>query len=168
MKLAQLAAHQVPQLAVQRAQRLVHQKCFGPPHDGAAERDALPVAARELRYFAAKQMLDAQEAGGRLHLMPDLLARHALALQRKADVARNIHVRIEREELEDESDVARGGAAEGDVLAIQQDSSLGRQLEAGDHPQGRRLAAARWPQHREKSAVRNREIRTAHRRELIE
>ena len=33
-------------------------------------------------------------------------ARHALALQREADVLAHVHVRVEREELEDEGDVA--------------------------------------------------------------
>ena len=80
-------------------------------------------------------------------------AGNALAFQRKADVLRDIHVRIEGEELEDEGDVALRGAAEGHVLAVEQDAPLGRQLEAGDHPERRRLAAARRPQHHEESAV---------------
>ena len=37
--------HQVAELSVERAKRLVHQKALRPAHDGAAERHALPVAA---------------------------------------------------------------------------------------------------------------------------
>ena len=36
----------------------------------------------------------------------DLAARHALADQREADVLAHVHVRIEREQLEHEGDVA--------------------------------------------------------------
>ena len=43
---------------------------------------------------------------------------HALRLQRKGDVLAHAHMRIEREELEHEGDVALGGAPERDVLAV--------------------------------------------------
>ena len=42
----------------------------------------------------------------------------------------HIHMRIEREQLEHEGDVALGGAPERDVLAVEQDPARGRQLEA--------------------------------------
>ena len=83
----------------------------------------------------------------------DLGARHALAHKRKADVLAHVHVRVEREELEHEGDVALGCALEGDVLAVEQDFSRGRQLEPGDHPERRRLAAAGGPEHDEELAV---------------
>ena len=73
----------------------------------------------------------------------DLVRRDALADQRKADIAADIHVRIEREQLEDEGDVALDAPLEGDVLAAEENLARRRQLEAGDHPQRRRLAAAR-------------------------
>ena len=47
VQLAQLAHHQVAELGVERAERLVHQERLRPAHDGAAERDALAVAAGE-------------------------------------------------------------------------------------------------------------------------
>ena len=64
----------------------------------------------------------------------DLRRRHALAEQRKADILPHIHMRIEREQLEHEGDVALGGALEGHVLAAEEDPAGGRQLEPGDHP----------------------------------
>jgi hypothetical protein len=48
MQIAQLSAHQVAELGVKRAERFVHEKRLGPPHDGAAKRDALAVAAGQL------------------------------------------------------------------------------------------------------------------------
>ena len=68
--------------------------------------------------------------------------RHALAFERKADVLLDVHMRIESKQLEYEGDVARRGAAEGDVLAVKQYAPVGRQLETGDHAKRRRLAAA--------------------------
>src|SRR5260370_42608684 len=104
-------------------------------------------------------MLDPQEPSGLAHLVADLLARDPLAFQREADVLRYIHMRIEGKELKDEGDVARRRAAEGDILAIEQNAALGRQLETSDHSQGRRLATARRPQHHEEGAVLNGEAR---------
>ena len=76
------------------------------------------------------------------HPLAPLAASHALALEREADVLLDIHVRIEREQLKHEGDVARRGAPEGDILAVEQNAPAGRQFEAGDHAQRRRLAAA--------------------------
>ena len=36
MQIAQLAAHQLPKFGIKRAERLIHQKGFRPPHHGAA------------------------------------------------------------------------------------------------------------------------------------
>ena len=59
---AQLADHQLAELGVERAERLVHQEALRPAHDGAAERDALAVAAGEARHRPVEQMVDAQDA----------------------------------------------------------------------------------------------------------
>ena len=53
--------HQVAELGIERAERLVHQEGHRPAHDGAAERDALAVAAGEARHRLIEQMIDAQE-----------------------------------------------------------------------------------------------------------
>ena len=168
LQVAKLAAHQMAKLGVERPQWLVHQKGLRPPHHGAPKRDALPVAARKFRRLARQEMLDPQEARGLLHALANLAAAHALALQRKADILRDIHVRIEREKLEDESDVAGRGTAERHVLPVEQNLPLGRQLKARDHAQRGRLAAAGGPQHRKEGAVVDSEVRALHGRELIE
>ena len=81
--------------------------------------------------------------------LPDLGPRHALRREREADVPAHVHVRVEREQLEHEGDVALAGALEGDVLAVEPDLARGRQLEPGDHAQGRGLAAARGAEQHE-------------------
>ena len=95
-------------------------------------------------------------------------ARHAGAFQRKADVPAYIHVRIKGKELEDEGDIARRGAVEGDVVAAEEDASRCRQLQPGDHAQRRRLAAAGWPEHDESSPSSTAKHRIAHGDELAE
>jgi hypothetical protein len=51
-------------------------------------------------------------------------------------------VREQRVRLEDRVDVALVGRQVGDVAAAEEDATLGRLLEAADHPQRGRLAAA--------------------------
>ena len=75
-----------------------------------------------------------------------------------ADVVADRHVREERVVLEDRVDVTVERRDGRDVGAVEQDPALGRQLEAGDHPEGRRLARARRPEHREELAVADVEV----------
>ncbi len=70
MQLAQFMHHQIAEFGVERAERLVHEEAFWPPHDGAAERDALAVAAGQPRDRLVEQMVDAQELGGFLDALP--------------------------------------------------------------------------------------------------
>ena len=96
VQLAQLAAHQPAKLGIQRAQRLIHEKGLGPAHDGAAQGDALPVAAGEPADPTLQQMIDPQQSGGFLDAPSDFGARVILTSQRKADILAHVHVRVER------------------------------------------------------------------------
>ena len=117
---AQLAAHHLAELRVQCAERLVEQERQGLADDRAAQRDALAVAARESRHRAVQQIGDPQNPRRLLDALPYLVAPHALASQRIGDVRAHVHVRVEREELEHERDVALRCPLEGHVLAAQQ------------------------------------------------
>ena len=68
---------------------------------GRRRRGPRPACRADGRCAGARRLLDA---------LPDLGARHALRQQREADVLAHVHVRIEREELEHEGDVALAGA----------------------------------------------------------
>jgi hypothetical protein len=168
VQLAELANHEVTEFGVERAERLVHQEDFRPPHDGAAERDTLAVAAGEPGDRLVEDVIDPQEPRRLLHTPLDFSARRSLCFQREADVLAHVHVRIKGEELKDESDVPLRGAPESHVLAVEQDLSGGRQLQAGDHAQRRRLAAAGRPEHDEELAVRDGEVGILHRDEIGE
>ena len=71
---AQLAAHQMAELGVERAERLIHHEGLRLANDGAAERDPLPVAAGKSRYRLVEQMLDAQHARRFLDPPPRLVS----------------------------------------------------------------------------------------------
>ena len=104
----QLGPHLLAQLGVERSDRLIHQQRLGPAHQRPADRDALHVAARQGRGPLVQQRLDAQCLGDLAHA----LVHHGLALlrgaQREGDVLVGVKVRIQREQLEHESDVAVG------------------------------------------------------------
>ena len=70
----QLGAHLLAQLGVERADRLVHQHRLGPPHQRAADGDALHVAAGQRRGPLVEQVLDAQRLGHLAHRARSTLA----------------------------------------------------------------------------------------------
>jgi hypothetical protein len=159
---AQFLGHPLAELGVERAERFVHQEALGVAHDRAAERHALPVAARKPAHRPVEQMLEPEDARDLVHLLAHAGARHALAHQRIADVAPHVHVRVEREHLEDEGDVALARGLAADLLAVDPDLARGRQFEPGDHPQRRRLAAARGAEEHEELPVGDGEGRALH------
>src|SRR4051812_28995717 len=77
-------------------------------------------------------------------------------------------MRIEREKLEDEGDVAFARPAHGDILAAEQDLAARRQFQPGDHAQRRRLAAARRAKHDEELAILDDEAGILHGDEIAE
>ena len=125
---------------------------FGPVDDRARERDALPLAARELDRLAVAVAAEAHHVEHLVHLAAARVARDALHLEAVADVLADRHVREERVVLEDGVDVARVRRLPGDVLAAERDPARVGLLEAGDHAQRRRLAGARRAEQREELA----------------
>ena len=71
---------------------------------------------RNIAFPLVEQASDLQDARRLVDLLRDLPPRHALRDQREGDVAAHVQVRIEREELEHEGDVALRGALPGDVF----------------------------------------------------
>ncbi len=105
-----LGPHLLAQLGIKRADRFVHQQRLGPAHQRAADGDALHVAARERRGAAGQQAFDAEDFRDLLHLAsraPTATMRDGA--QREGDVLVHRHMRVEREGLEHEGDVAVGG-----------------------------------------------------------
>ena len=69
LQVLELAAHLEPQQRVERRERLVEEVRARVAHDRAADRDALALAARELRGLAVEQRLDLQHLGRPLHAL---------------------------------------------------------------------------------------------------
>jgi hypothetical protein len=165
--LLDLGAHLHAQLGVEVRQWLVEQEHLGIAHDGAAHRDALALAARELLGLAVEQLGDVEDAGRRPDPLVDLRLRCLLELEPERHVLVHVHVRVERVVLEHHGDVA---VLRRDVVhdvATDRDVAAGDLLEAGDHAKRRALAAARRPDQHDELLVRDVEVDTAHRQHLV-
>ena len=127
---AQLGA----QLGVEVGQRLVEQEHVDVAHQRAADRDALALAAGQLRRAcgraAARSAASRRRASTRLL---DLGLRHAARSCRPKDMfSRTRHARIERVGLEHHADAAVLRLLPGDVLAADPDLPVGDVEQAGD------------------------------------
>ncbi len=120
------------QFGVEIAERLVEQEKLRLAHDGAADRDALALAAGKLARLALEQFGDAQDFGRALDPARDVglvVARHP---QPEAEILFDRHVRIERVGLEHHGDAAIGR------LDIVHDPAADRYLAIGDGLPARR------------------------------
>ena len=153
MQGAQFFGHVFAKLGIERAQGFVHHKGLGIADDGAAQGDALPVAAGQATDGFVEDRCDAQDACHLGHLGLYLGAGYPLRNKRIADVPPHVHVRVEGEHLEHHGDVALAGGFLADILTVDQDLARGGQFQPGYHPQGGGLAAARRPQQHEKLAM---------------
>src|SRR3712207_5303483 len=114
------------QAQVQRAQRLVEQQRTRAVDERAGQRDALLLAAGELRRSPALEAPELDEAQRLRDALADLGLADLLALEPEGDVPLDGEVREQRVGLKDRVDVAPVGRAVGDVLAAEQDAARGR------------------------------------------
>ena len=101
-----LRAHLHAQLRVQVRERLVHQERRRIAHDRAAHRDALALAAGQVRGLAVEVVLQLEDLRRLLDLGRDLALADLRQLEREAHVLAHRHVRVQRVVLEDHRDVA--------------------------------------------------------------
>ena len=142
VELRQRGAHPDPELRVEVRKRLVHQERLRLPRDRPAHRDALALAAGELRRPPVEQLAEPEQLRHLVHAALDLRLRRAANLQAVAEVLADGHVRVERVRLEDHRDVAVPRLQVGHVAAADRDAPVGRVLEPRHDAQERRLAAA--------------------------
>jgi hypothetical protein len=128
---------------VQVRQRFVEQEGRGFAHDGAADGDALALAARQLAGPAVKIVRQVQHLGGMGHAAVLFGLVHARHLQRKGDVLAHRHVRVKRVGLEHHGQAALGGRQVGRIAAVDLDRARGGILKPRDQAQQGGLAAAR-------------------------
>ena len=123
VQLRERGAHADAQLRVEVRERLVEQERLRLAHDRAAHRDALPLAAGELRRPPVEQVGEAEQLGDLVDAARDLGLRRAARLQPVAHVLAHGHVRVERVGLEDHRDVAAPRREVGDVAVADRRSS---------------------------------------------
>ena len=152
----QLDLHFLAQLVVERRQRFVEQKHLGLRRQRAGQRDALLLAAGNLAGAAVGELFHAHKPEHLGHARLGLVLRTPEHLEAEADVLGHRHVREQRVGLEDGVDRPPVGRQACDLLAVQQDLTAGRVVEAGDQPKQRGLAAARRPQQREELVLADR------------
>ena len=158
MQVADFRAHRDAQLGVQVGEGFIKQEEFGFTHDGAADRHALALPARELRGFALQQLAQAQQGCCGAHLGRDLRLRHTDVFQAKGHVVVDRHVRIQRVRLEHHGATAVGGGGGVHALPVDQDVAGSWRLQPGNHTQQRGFAATRGADEDDKLAVLHREI----------
>ena len=101
-----LGARLHPQAGVKVGERFVHEERRRMAHDGAADRDALPLAAGQFGGRAVEIGVEAKQIGGPGDLGRDRLFLGLLLAQGKGQVFAHRHMRIERVILKHERDVA--------------------------------------------------------------
>ena len=94
------------QLGVEVGQRLVHEEHGGLADDGAAEGDALALAAGELLGLAVEELLQLEDPAASLTRCSISALGDLAQLEAERDVVADRHVRVERVALEDHRDVA--------------------------------------------------------------
>src|SRR5882672_4996794 len=149
----QVLAH----LGVERSERLVQQQDLGLHGQCAGERDALALAARELRRVAVREPVELDQAQQVMDPRADFFARRPRPprpdLQTEGDVLEDRHLPEERVVLEAEAHLAFAGAAPRGLLAVDEDfTGIGRG-QASDDAQQRGLAAAARTEQRHQLAL---------------
>ena len=129
------------QRGVEIRQRLVEQERLRLPHHRAAERDALPLPARQLRGPALEQLIQPERLRRRRDPLGADRERRAAHLEPVGQVFANRHVRIERVALEHHRQVARLRRQRGHVGAADDDPAGRGRLEARDQTKERALPA---------------------------
>ncbi len=155
VQLLQLELHLLPQLLVERAERLVHQHEARLEHQGPRQRDRAAAVRRKAGLAGARRTppsrpcCSARSTRARIFVlrrMPRTSSGNAMFCSTR-------HVRKERVALEHHADAALVRGQPPDRLSVQEDLALGRKLEAGEHHQRRRLAGARWAKQRQELAL---------------
>jgi hypothetical protein len=130
--------------------RLVEHQHRGLVRQRARHRDALLLAARELRRLALAEALERDQLQQFVAPPAALGGAHAAHPQRELDVVGHGHVAEQRVVLEHEADAALARRYMGDVATAEQDPAVLDRRQAGEGAQqGALAAAARAEQHEE-------------------
>src|ERR1700677_1646384 len=154
----ELVLNALAQIGIERTQRLIEKQDVRLDYEGAGERDALLLAARQpLRLEVA----DVGQAKFFENAFNHGVARgggHLLDVKTETNVCAHGHVRKQRIILKDHGRRPALRRHIVDPIAPNENVARRDRLKSRDHPECGRLAAARWSQKRDEFAFRNLEI----------
>src|SRR5579871_5622080 len=153
---AELQLHGLPQLAIERAERFVHQQNIGLDDEGARERDPLLLASGELADGARRESIQLQQGKGAVHPGADFGGRDPPRPETIGDVFEDGEMGKERIALEHHADVPEASRQPGDVASSDIDRSFRRLEMAGDQAEQRGFPRAGWPEKGEELTRRDR------------
>ena len=157
-----LAARLGAELRVEVRERLVHQERLRVADERPSERDALPLAARQLPWLAFEQRPDSEHVRRPLHAPVDLRAAELADPQAESEVLADAHLRVERVVLEDHRDVALARRDVVDDALADADVAGRERLEAREQAERRRLPRPRGPDEHHELAVGDLERQLGH------
>ena len=150
-ELPQLGANAGPRVGVERRERLVEEQHRGIAPEGAGERDALALAARELAHASAGEMADPEAIEERLRRQPPGARRSGRSRGRRgAGRARTPGTGSRPGGAPGRRRC--GGSVSSNTSSPIATSPTARSEQTGDHAQNRRLACARGADERQRLA----------------
>ena len=162
--LRELDLQALPQLQVERAERLVEQQNRRSLDEGPRDGDSLLLTAGQLARHPVAEVLEPDEAQGLLNPVARLIARNAIHLQPEPNVLEDVHVREQGVRLEHGVDRTLVRRQRVDAPALNPDLPLGRRDEPADQVERGRLATPGGAEQAEELAVPDLQIETAQRR----
>ena len=163
---ADLPAHLQAQLRVEVGEGLVHEAHGRLRHDGARQRHALLLAARELRGLTIKQRFQAEKTRRPRQPVVPLRAGNLPHPEAKDDVLGDTQMRKQRIALKDHGDAPLRGRQRRHVAPADQDAAGAGDIEPRDQAQGRGLAATGGAEQGEELACGHAEAGVRHGRGL--
>ena len=146
VQLFQLDAELGPELGIEVRQRLVEQEDVDIADEGAADGDALALAAGKFERAALHQRSDLKKIGCCLDAPLDFVLRHSRSSEAKRQIPLDRHARIERVGLEHHAYVTVLRLLPGNIVAGDEYLAVADVEEPGDRIQEGGLAAARRTQ----------------------
>ena len=153
LHLADGAAQLLADLGVERTEGLIEQQHLGLVRQRARDRDALLLAAGELRRQPLIESLERHQPQQLLAALAAGAGAHAAHAQGELDVLGDRHVAEQGVVLKHQADAALARGDVRDVAAVQGDAPVIDAGEPGDGAQQRALAAAARSQQHEELAV---------------
>jgi hypothetical protein len=150
---ADLGPHFLAQAGIEVAERLIEQQQRRMNDEGARQRHALLLSARDLRWVAGLEAAEPDEVERLVDAAAHVPLRRLAHAQPERDVLEDGQMRKERVALEHECHVPRVHRQARHVAALQPHRPLVGLQDAGDGAQDGRLAAAGRPEQREEFAA---------------